>query len=76
MTAFHRARTSYSNGLLAGLASVLGKWTSCFLSDAPRQSSYDIYRVPSSQSMEDHGYVPQKKTLPTRDSHIPGLPSQ
>lgn len=39
--------------------------------DTPRQSSYDIYRVPSNRSMEDCGYVPQEKILPTRDFHTP-----
>lgn len=82
MTAFHGAGTLYSKGLQAGPASVLGKWTSCSLSDTPRQSSYDIYRVPSSQSMEDRGYVPQKKSyqLETPTSlpshHIPAFPHQ
>lgn len=55
--AHHGVGTPYGKGLVAGLASVLGKQTSCSLSDTPRQSSYDIYRVPSSQSMEDRGYV-------------------
>lgn len=54
------------------------------LSDSPRPRNYDIYRVPSGQSVEDHGYVPQKKTedlhtpgclpgphhLPSRDTHV------
>ena len=61
----------------------LGK-TGCSFSDSPRPRNYDIYRVPSSQSVEDHGYVPQKKTedlhtprclpgphhLPSRDTHV------
>ena len=46
----------------------LGK-TGCSLSDSPRPRNYDIYRVPSGQSVEDHGYVPQKKT---EDLHTPG----
>uniref|UniRef100_A0A2K5DMK1 Tight junction protein 3 n=1 Tax=Aotus nancymaae TaxID=37293 RepID=A0A2K5DMK1_AOTNA len=29
----------------------------------PRESSYDIYRVPSSQSMEDHGYSPDTRVV-------------
>lgn len=59
-----------------------GSWTSpwawerdcCSLSDSPRQSSYDIYRVSSSQSVEDRGYVPQKDSPPARGPHIPGPP--
>ena len=61
----------------------LGK-TGCSLSDSPRPRNYDIYRVPSGQSVEDHGYVPQKTTedlhtpgclpgphhLPSRDTHV------
>ncbi|KAF6307288.1 tight junction protein 3 [Rhinolophus ferrumequinum] len=31
--------------------------------DTPRQSSYDIYRVPSSQSMEDRGYSPDSRVV-------------
>lgn len=52
-----RGRGPCGRGLVAGPASVLGKQASCSLSDTPRQSSYDIYRVPSRQSMEDRGYV-------------------
>lgn len=55
-----------------------GGWTSpcawerhcCSLSDSPRQSSYDIYRVSSSQSVEDRGYVPQKES-PLPETHTP-----
>lgn len=58
-----------------------GVWTSlcagerhrCSLSDSPRQSSYDIYRVSSSQSVEDRGYVPRKKAHCPRPAH-PGPP--
>ncbi|XP_025772140.1 tight junction protein ZO-3 [Puma concolor] len=39
-----------------------------------RQSSYDIYRVPSGQSKEDRGYVPPGKRAPSAGhSRIPGL---
>uniref|UniRef100_A0A8C0QNC4 Tight junction protein 3 n=1 Tax=Canis lupus familiaris TaxID=9615 RepID=A0A8C0QNC4_CANLF len=31
--------------------------------DAPRHSSYDIYRVPSSQSAEDRGYSPDSRVV-------------
>uniref|UniRef100_A0A8D0ND92 Tight junction protein ZO-3 n=1 Tax=Sus scrofa TaxID=9823 RepID=A0A8D0ND92_PIG len=40
----------------------LGK-TGSSLSDSPRQRSYDIYRVPSRQSMEDHGYSPDLRVV-------------
>uniref|UniRef100_A0A8D0VQV1 Tight junction protein 3 n=1 Tax=Sus scrofa TaxID=9823 RepID=A0A8D0VQV1_PIG len=40
----------------------LGK-TGSSLSDSPRQRSYDIYRVPSRQSMEDHGYSPDLQVV-------------
>ena len=45
---------------------MLGKDTGFSLSELPRESSYDIYRVPSSQSMEDRGYVSQKKANPLK----------
>nr|XP_034802744.1 tight junction protein ZO-3 isoform X3 [Pan paniscus] len=32
-------------------------------SELPRESSYDIYRVPSSQSMEDRGYSPDTRVV-------------
>uniref|UniRef100_A0A8C8Y1P7 Tight junction protein 3 n=1 Tax=Panthera leo TaxID=9689 RepID=A0A8C8Y1P7_PANLE len=35
----------------------------CSLSDSPRQSSYDIYRVPSGQSREDRGYSPDWRVV-------------
>uniref|UniRef100_A0A452S6W4 Tight junction protein 3 n=1 Tax=Ursus americanus TaxID=9643 RepID=A0A452S6W4_URSAM len=35
----------------------------CSLSDSPRQSSYDIYRVSSSQSVEDRGYSPDSRVV-------------
>lgn len=58
----------------------LGK-TGCSLSDSLRPRNYDIYRVPSGQSVEDHGYVPQEdlhtpgclpgpQHLPSRDTHV------
>lgn len=59
-----------------GPVSVLGE-DLLFLSDSPRQSGYDIYRVPSGQSVEDRGYVsppPRGKTPPRGDPPIPGLP--
>nr|XP_036874214.1 tight junction protein ZO-3 [Manis javanica] len=31
--------------------------------DSPRQSAYDIYRVPSSQSVEDHRYSPDSRVV-------------
>ncbi|XP_004378526.1 tight junction protein ZO-3 [Trichechus manatus latirostris] len=31
--------------------------------DSPPESSYDIYRVPSDQSMEDHGYSPDVRVV-------------
>ncbi|XP_037360964.2 tight junction protein ZO-3 [Talpa occidentalis] len=31
--------------------------------DSSRQSSYDIYRVPSGQSIEDHGYSPDSRVV-------------
>uniref|UniRef100_A0A4X1VRJ4 Tight junction protein 3 n=1 Tax=Sus scrofa TaxID=9823 RepID=A0A4X1VRJ4_PIG len=40
----------------------LGK-TGSSLSDSLRQRSYDIYRVPSRQSMEDHGYSPDLRVV-------------
>uniref|UniRef100_A0A8C2QW49 Tight junction protein 3 n=1 Tax=Capra hircus TaxID=9925 RepID=A0A8C2QW49_CAPHI len=40
----------------------LGK-TGCSLSDSPRPRNYDIYRVPSGQSVEDHGYSPDSRVI-------------
>ncbi|KAF5915398.1 hypothetical protein HPG69_012086, partial [Diceros bicornis minor] len=60
------ADTSRSNSpakdSVAGLASAQAR-DRCSLSDSPGQRSYDIYRVPSVQSVEDHGYSPDSRVV-------------